>query len=147
MANDHKGLVVWQRAMKLVTAVYLITKKYPKEELYGLTSQIRRAAVSIPSNLAEGRAMSTTAHFVRYAYIARGSLAELETQITIGNDLGYSSAEESQHILSEISEIARMINKMIATLNAKIKIDKIEPSVFAERLEHESQSLSLPPEP
>jgi len=89
MKKSHHRLEAWQQALELVKTVYSITSQFPKTEIYGLTSQMRRAAVSIPSNIAEGAARETTPEFLRFLYIARGSLAELETQILIAKDLGY----------------------------------------------------------
>jgi len=125
-ASTHKDLIVWQRAMQLVKSVYSEANKFPKEEMYGLISQIRRAAVSIPSNLAEGYAMKSTAHLIKYIYTARGSLAELETQFMISDSLGYISSENAKPILDEINEITRMINKMISSLYQKMEIDKFK---------------------
>jgi len=89
MKRSHHRLEAWQRSLVLVKTIYTETSSFPKAELYGLTSQMRRAAVSIPSNIAEGAARETTPEFLRFLYIARGSLAELETQLLIANDLGY----------------------------------------------------------
>ena len=85
----HKDLHVWQKAMDLVERVYLLTKKFPDEEKYGLISQIRRAAVSVPSNIAEGAGRNGTREFTQFLYIALGSLSELETQIDIASRLNY----------------------------------------------------------
>jgi four helix bundle protein len=101
--NSHRDLAVWQKARKLVVSVYSITKQFPREELYSLTSQIRRAAVSIPSNIAEGKARRSTKDFTRFITIARGSTAELETQLLISQDLGYLSEEQVQSLLDEIN--------------------------------------------
>ena len=87
--KDYRELIVWQKAMDLVEAIYRTTARFPKEELYGLTSQIRRAAVSIPSNIAEGQARNTTRDFLHFLAIAYGSLKEVETQVLIAERLGY----------------------------------------------------------
>jgi len=79
--RDHKELDVWKTSVELVTEVYVATKTFPKEELYGLTNQLRRAAVSVPSNIAEGAARQTTKEFVQFLYISLGSVAEVETQL------------------------------------------------------------------
>ncbi|MDI6853442.1 MAG: four helix bundle protein [Deltaproteobacteria bacterium] len=86
--KSYQDLVVWQKAMSLVTEIYRISQKFPKEEIFGLTSQIRRAAVSIPSNIAEGQGKSSTGEFKSFLGHAKGSLAELETQILIAKDSG-----------------------------------------------------------
>ena len=96
MTNTVKSfhdLVAWQKAMELVTEIYKVSQKFPKEEMFGLTSQIRRAAVSIPSNIAEGRGKSSTGEFQQFLYHARGSLAEVETQLLIAINLGYLKSQ------------------------------------------------------
>lgn len=120
MVSGHKNLLVWQKSMALVTSIYAITKQFPKEETYSLTSQIRRAAVSMPSNLAEGHAMKSTNHYLKFIYIARGSLAELETQLTIANNLEYVSSKDLEPILTEIEDLGRMLSKLIFSLCKKI---------------------------
>lgn len=87
--RSYKDLIVWQKAMDLVELVYHLTKLFPKDEQYGLSNQLRRAAVSIPSNIAEGQARNSTAEFRNFLSIARGSLAELETQLLIAERLNY----------------------------------------------------------
>src|ERR1700737_2650394 len=89
MKQHYKNLLVWQKAMTLVSRIYEVTRTFPKEEMYGLTSQIRRAAVSIPSNIAEGQARLTVGEFRQFLGMARGSLAELDTQLVISQQLGY----------------------------------------------------------
>ena len=88
MAQHYKDLIAWQKAMDLVESVYKVTEAFPKREVYSLTDQIRRAAVSIPSNIAEGQAHFTNREFVHYLRHSRGSLAELETQLLIAQRLG-----------------------------------------------------------
>ncbi|MEQ1849635.1 MAG: four helix bundle protein [Candidatus Peribacteraceae bacterium] len=102
-------LLIWQKSMKLVRTIYEVTKKFPRSETYGLISQMRSAAVSVPSNIAEGSQRKTNKDFARFLSIARGSLAELETQCILAADIGYMR-EELQDVLSTISEIARMMN-------------------------------------
>ena len=118
--KSYKNLDVWQKSMKLVKVVYSVTKSFPKEELYALTSQIRRAAVSIPSNIAEGRAKRTTREFMRFVNIACGSVAELETQLLIGESLGYISAPHLEPLLEELNSIGRMLNGLYAGLEKKL---------------------------
>ena len=89
MARPHESLDAWRHAMRLVKTVYLITRRFPREEMYGLVSQMRRAAVSIPSNLAEGAARSTRKEFAKFISISMGSLSELETQALIASELSY----------------------------------------------------------
>jgi four helix bundle protein len=101
MAVKHfKQLIAWQKAMDLVELVYAGTSGYPRDEVYGLTNQTRRAAVSIPSNIAEGQGRRTTGDFLRYLSIAYGSLCELETQLLIGQRLGYLNSTSATHLYS-----------------------------------------------
>ena len=101
MAVKHyRELIVWQKSMDLVTQVYRLTRLFPREELYGLTNQIRRAAVSIPSNIAEGQARQSTAEFRNFLSIAQGSLAELETQILIAVNLNYLELTQIDAVMS-----------------------------------------------
>ena len=93
MLKNYKELNVWQKSYKLCLHIYKVTKRFPKDEMYGLTSQIRRSAVSIPSNIAEGYGRKTTLEYVRFLYIAYGSVCELETQTMISGDLGYVGKE------------------------------------------------------
>jgi len=86
---NHKELDVWKESMLLAKEVYLLTKGFPKEELYGITSQIRRASVSVPSNIAEGAARSSDKEFIQFLYISLGSISELETQLLLSRDLGF----------------------------------------------------------
>lgn len=98
---NHKEMAVWQEGINLVKGIYQITGKFPKEELYGLTSQIRRAAVSVPSNIAEGAARNSDKEFIRFLYVALGSLSEVETQVVIAVELGYvlSDKEINENII------------------------------------------------
>ena len=96
MLKNYKELKVWQKAYQLCLEVYKITRGFPREERYGLTSQIRRAAVSIPSNIAEGYGRKTTPEYIRSLYFAYGSNCELETQISLSGDLGYMKAQEKE---------------------------------------------------
>lgn len=110
--QSYKDLIVWQKAMLLVQEIYKITRVFPKEELYGLTNQVRRAAVSIPSNIAEGQARRGRAEFRNFLSIARGSLAEVETQLLIAQELNYLSQPKLQELLSLHTEIGKMINSL-----------------------------------
>lgn len=116
--ETYKDLIVWQKAMDLVVAVYALTENYPKSEMYGLTSQIRRSAVSIPSNIAEGRRRSSKKDFCHFLVISFGSGSELETQLEItkrlpfGKNLDFSTPDKL------LDEVMRMLNKMISSLQA-----------------------------
>ena len=116
--NSYKDLIVWQKAMDLVTTVYELTSKYPKEEAYGLTSQSRRAAVSIPSNIAEGRFRSTRNDFRHFLIVAYGSAAELETQIEIAKKLSFVNEKDTEKAQSLLVEVMKMLN----TITKKLKI-------------------------
>src|SRR6266850_1089288 len=97
--RNYQELIVWQKAMDLVVEVYTISKTFPREEIYGLTSQLRRAAVSVPSNIAEGQGRRTTADFLRHLSISYGSLREVETQILIAQRLKYLVQEKVEQVL------------------------------------------------
>jgi len=114
--SSYKDLIVWQRSMDLVVAVYKLTEKLPKSEIYGLTSQMSRAAVSIPSNIAEGRRRGSRKDYRQFLIIAYGSGAELETQIEIVKRLPFGAALDYHEVDSLLSETMKMLNKMIATL-------------------------------
>ena len=107
--KHYKDLLVWQKGMALTKLVYLLTQKFPAEERYGLTSQLRRAAVSIPSNIAEGQARRGTTEFLQFLSITQGSLAELETQLLLSIDLSYCKQLEADSALKEIDELQKMI--------------------------------------
>jgi len=114
--SGYRDLAVWQKSMTLVTNVYLITKQFPREETYALTNQIRRAAVSIPSNIAEGKSRRSTKDFIRFAMIARGSIAELETQLLISQNLSYVSNDKLEPLLKDTAEVGRMLNGLISKM-------------------------------
>ena len=114
--RDHKDLVVWQKSMDLLVEVYRLAKKLPKEETYALSDQMRRAAVSIPSNIAEGRGRSSERDYSRFLFIARGSQAELETQLLACVRLDYFSESEIEPALNLCSEVGRMLNAMLRKL-------------------------------
>jgi four helix bundle protein len=109
LMRGHRDLLVWQKAMELVTVVYESTRKFPKDELYGLVSQLRRSAVSVPSNIAEGYCRNSRNEFHHFLGQARGSLAELETQIEIAGNLGYLSDECTTELLAKSTRVARML--------------------------------------
>jgi len=120
---SYRDLVVWQKAMALVSAVYRLTSPFPDTERFGLTSQIQRAAVSIPSNIAEGQGRLATKEFRQFLGVARGSLKELETQLLISIELGYTSHEQAGVCLELANEIGRMINALIRALDRKRAVD------------------------
>jgi len=112
--RGHRDLIAWQKAMELVTEIYVVTQDFPKEERYGLTRQLRRAAVSIPSNLAEGYNRNSRNEFHHFVGQARGSLAEVETQIEIALNLGYVGDEACSRLLSAITEVGRLLTGLRA---------------------------------
>lgn len=118
--SSYKDLVVWQKATELALFVYSATKSFPKEEIYGLTSQLRRCSVSVPSNIAEGSERHSTRDFLRFINMAHASLAELETQFYIAHRLNYSSAEDYQHLQIAAAEIGRMLNGLTKKLEEKL---------------------------
>lgn len=118
--GGFEDLFVWQKSMSLVTNVYSLTRSFPSDERFGLTSQMRRAAVSIPSNIAEGHARHTTKEYVLFVSHAEGSTAELQTQLRIAIDLGYCVPEVAGVVFDQIAEIRKMLNALRRELNARI---------------------------
>ena len=114
--NDYKELVIWQKGMEIVRLVYKLTSDYPKCEKYVLVSQMRRCAISIPSNIAEGFRRRYTKDIKRFAIIAYGSIAELETQLLISADLDYCSVERGNNLAELLVEASKMINSFIKSL-------------------------------
>lgn len=108
-----------KKSVDLVTNIYTLTKNFSKEEIYGLTNQIRRAAISIPSNIAEGAARNHTKEFIHFLYISLGSISGLETQITISENLDYIVENDSKEIKKELVELRKMIFGLIRNLNNK----------------------------
>ena len=112
MSNSYKALEVWQLAIELVTQVYAVTRQFPREELYALTSQLRRAAISVPSNIAEGQGRLSAGEFRQFLGHARGSLMEIETQLIIASNLGYLAPER----LAELSRMCERVSQMLYRL-------------------------------
>jgi len=117
--KSYRDLEVWRKAMDLVVECYKATKKFPQSETFGLSSQLQRAGVSIPANIAEGRAREHTKEFLRHLSIANGSLAELETHVLIAERLEYLAPNEVNLLLERSSEIGRMINGLRRSLEKK----------------------------
>lgn len=115
--RDHKDLIVWQKSMDLLVEIYRLVKKLPKEETYALSDQMRRAAVSIPSNIAEGRGRSSEKDYLRFLFIARGSRAELETQLMACLRLNYLAEDDIEFALSLCDEVGKMLNSIIGKLS------------------------------
>jgi four helix bundle protein len=116
MLKNFKELKVWQKAYQLCLEIYRVTRKFPKEEIYGLTSQLRRSAISIPSNIAEGYGRKTTGEYIQSLYIAYGSNCELETQILLSGDLGFIEQEHLLRLQKEIGDVERMLKGLIKSL-------------------------------
>jgi four helix bundle protein len=121
--KTHKDLNVWQNSIDFVTKIYNISKDFPKEEMFGLQSQIRRAAISIPSNISEGASRNSKKEFIQFLYIALGSASEMETQIIIANKIGYII--DVDPLLKEVDSIKKMLNGLISFLKKpKVVISK-----------------------
>jgi four helix bundle protein len=119
MLKSYKDLKIWKKSYELCLEVYRITTKFPTEERYGLTSQIRRSAVSVPSNIAEGYGRKTTLDYIRMLYISYGSVCELETQVLLAGDLDFIPQGELGPIKKAISENERMLKALIKSLESK----------------------------
>jgi four helix bundle protein len=119
--RTHKELQVWQRGISLVKTIYEITALYPQTEQFGLTSQMRRSAVSIPSNIAEGCGRNSSKELAQFLYIALGSASELETQVIISCELGFLDKEKTKATLSMINEIIKMTSSFIQSVKARAK--------------------------
>jgi four helix bundle protein len=113
--KSYRELIVWQKAMGLARQAYLMSRTLPKSEAYGLLAQIRRAAVSVPSNIAEGHGRLTDSQFRHFLGNARGSLYELQTQLELAGDLGYFDKEQLQKLMEQGAEVARLINGLLAS--------------------------------
>ena len=116
MSGTYKDSEVWKAAMNLAVQVYRLTASFPKEERYGLTSQIRRAALSVRSNIAEGKGRSSDKELIQFLCHSRGSLFEIETQLAIGEELGYSTKEECDAVRRETARIGQMLNGLIRSV-------------------------------
>ena len=117
MAADFKDLLVWQKSMDLVELVYHLVRRLPKEEQFELASQMRRAVVSIPSNIAEGQGRKTAREFLRFLSIARGSRAELETQLLLAQRLGYLTKEQIEPAVLLYNEVGRMLHSLMQSIH------------------------------
>ncbi len=136
--GDYRDLKVWEKAMNLTEGIYVITKGFPREELYGLTSQMRRAAVSIPSNIAEGQGRGSDREFARFLEIAHGSLAELDTQLLISLRLGYINSTKVKEIQNSMEEIGKMIRALIR----KFRHDPVYNTESTSSISHLPSSIS-----
>lgn len=119
MRRKHQELKVWQESMALVKDIYHSTQEFPREEIYALTSQMRRAAISVPSNIAEGAARTGDREFLQFLSIARGSLSELETQLILAGDLNY--IQKNQPVIDRIDRIFALLGGLIKSLQGRVK--------------------------
>ncbi|KAB2684849.1 MULTISPECIES: four helix bundle protein [Brucella/Ochrobactrum group] len=115
--NSYRDILVWQQAMELVTAIYQSTETWPKEEAYGLTSQVRRAAVSIPANIAEGYGRDTRGSYQQFLRIAQGSLKEMETHLLIAERLGFIRSEKMEPIMTKSESVGKLLRLLIRKLS------------------------------
>jgi four helix bundle protein len=116
MGQSYRDLVAWQKAMSFVMDIYKVSKAYPRDEVFGLASLTRRAAVAIPTNIAEGQARYTANDFFYFLGRARGALVEVETQLMIAQNLGYIVPEEAQQVLDKAAEVGKILNGLIASI-------------------------------
>ncbi|MDR3226668.1 MAG: four helix bundle protein [Prevotellaceae bacterium] len=141
--HNFKELLVWQKSMELVKDVYLFTKKFPKDELFGLTQQIRRAVISIPSNIAEGAGRTTDADFSHFIDIALGSAYEVETQLYISLDLEYIFHDDFKNIIEKIQSIEKMIyNLKKSYQKTKLTTNDQRPNTNDQQLNTNEQRLN-----
>ena len=117
--KSYKELDVWKKAVKLATETYRATESLPRAEQFGLTSQARRAATSVPANIAEGWGRGFTTEYIRYLLVARASLMELETHLIIANQLNYLSSESLARLQTEVENIGKMLNRLVQALRAR----------------------------
>jgi four helix bundle protein len=118
--KSHRDLIVWQKAMALATDVYALTKTFPRDELYGLTAQIRRAAASVPANIAEGQGRRLGREFHQFLGNARGSLMELDTHLELALRVGYMNVEQHTAIQAKLNEVGRVLNGLMRSLTSDI---------------------------
>ena len=120
MINSYGQLLVWQKAMELALKTYEFSSQFPKAEMYGLTSQIRRAGISVPSNIAEGYGRGSRKEYVQFLFIAQGSLKELETQAILASRLSLVSSESSNALLAESETLGKMLGSLIRSLRSRL---------------------------
>jgi len=125
--ETHRDLRVWQQSIDFVSSIYLMTRSLPKEELFGLVSQMRRAAVSVPSNIAEGYARGTDKEKIHFLRISSGSMSELETQLTLCLKLGYISQEEYNATSEKLVSVWKQLNALISAIKKRINSQESVP--------------------
>jgi len=129
--KSYHDLEIWQRGRKLVSVIYHLTASFPKSEVYGISSQLQRAAISIPLNIAEGWGRETSKSFLQFLRNSRGSLFELDTLLLIAYDLKYITDDQLKSINQEIAELGRMMNAFIKKINARITVQSDHPIPIA----------------
>jgi four helix bundle protein len=120
MLKSYRDLLVWQKAMELAIKSYKLSSQFPGTEIYGLTSQIRRASVSVPCNIAEGYGRSSRKEYLQFLFVAQGSLKELETQAILAHQLSFVSQESTRELLNESETLGKMLGSLIRSLRAKL---------------------------
>lgn len=115
--SSYRELIVWQKAIEMVSDVYRITRSFPRNEMFGLTAQMRRSAVSVPSNIAEGQGRATRGESIQFLCHARGSLFELETQLIVAANLKYLEPNLARELTAKATEVARILNGLLTSLN------------------------------
>ena len=118
--ETHKNLRVWQQSIEMVTSIYMMTKTFPKDELFGLVSQIRRAAVSVPSNIAEGYARGTDREKLHFLRISSGSMSEIETQLMLSLNLGYISQDLYEEMSERVTSVWKQLNALISSVKLRL---------------------------
>jgi four helix bundle protein len=126
MGRSFQDLIVWQRAIVLTTEIYRLTESFPKSEIYGLTSQIRRAAVSVASNIAEGAGRGSKRDFRHFLMTARGSICEVQTQLILAGKLGFARSEKIAEIESTANEVGRMLNRLIQSMADDVSLSDVK---------------------
>jgi four helix bundle protein len=119
--QSYRDLTVWQEAMTMAEAIYLLTTSFPQSELYGLTAQMRRSAVSIAANIAEGHGRETSRHYIQFLRISQGSLKELETHLFLAQRVGLATAQQTEPILDECDKLGRMLRALIRAIQEKAR--------------------------
>ena len=117
--RSYRDLRVWQEGMALAEACYLLTKRFPKDELFGMTSQIRRAATSVPANIAEGYGRDSTGEYIQFLRVSQGSLRELETHLALSSRVGLIADSETKSVLEECDRLGKMLHRLIRSLQSR----------------------------
>lgn len=120
MLKSYRDLLVWQKAIELVIQVYKLSGQFPRNEIYGLTAQVRRASVSVPSNIAEGYGRGSRKEYLQFLWIAQGSLKELETQLILAECLSYATPAQVEPVLSDSDQLGKMLGSLIRSLSHKV---------------------------